>query len=150
MPKVRPPASTFGQLMLISYASAWPSSSRASRTCTYSSMLWPETFTMEGTPWALIHGRSTSHRCLTPGFCRPMELSMPLGVSAMRGESLPSHPLSETPLVVTAPMRDTSTKSEYSRPAANVPDASVTGLGMTSPPRLTSRFSDITTPHPSR
>ena len=62
---------------------------------------------------------------------------MPEGTSAMRGEALPSQPLSETPLVVTAPRAETSTKSEYSRPAAKVPDAVVTGFFMESPPRLT-------------
>lgn len=86
-----------------------------------------DTFTIAGTPWLLSHGKSTSHKCFTPGFCKPMELSMPEGVSAMRGDSLPSQPLSETPLVVTAPIPATFTKSEYSRPAANVPLASVTG-----------------------
>ena len=62
---------------------------------------------------------------------------MPLGVSAMRGLSLPSQPFSDTPFVVTAPREATSTKSLYSRPAANVPDATVTGFFISSPPRFT-------------
>ena len=62
---------------------------------------------------------------------------MPEGVSAMRGLALPSQPLRETPLVVMAPRLATSTKSPYSRPAANVPDAVVTGFFMARPPRFT-------------
>ena len=65
---------------------------------------------------------------------------MPEGVSAMRGLALPSHPLSETPLVVTAPSSSTGTKSWYSWPAPKVPDATVTGFFMARPPRLTAMF----------
>ena len=61
---------------------------------------------------------------------------MPLGVSAMR-RVIALHPLSETPLVVTAPMRDTSTKSEYSRPAANVPEPGRSGIGHDEPAQIT-------------
>ncbi len=53
------------------------------------------------------------------------------------GAALPCQPLSETPLVVTAPSSATSTNAENSRPAANVPEASVTGFFMGRPPRLT-------------
>ena len=74
----------------------------------------------------------------------------------MRGLALPSQPLRETPFVVTAPKADTSTKSEYSMPAANVPEAVVTGFFIVRPPRFTARltpvsrgvFAAITTPPP--
>ena len=77
---------------------------------------------------------------------------MPEGVSAMRGLALPAQPLSDTPFVVTAPNAATSTKSPYSRPAANVPDATVTGFFISNPPRFTRMFTEVGTGrrgHPS-
>ena len=68
---------------------------------------------------------------------------MPLGVSAMRGLSLPSQPFSDTPFVVTAPREATSTKSPYSRPAANVPEATVTGFFISNPPRFTAMRTEV-------
>ena len=140
VPIVMPPASTLGQLMLISYAWTRGSSSKASITCTYSSKECPETFTITGTSCFSSQDRSFSRSTLTPGFCKPMELSIPDAVSAIRGLSLPVQPLRDTPLVVTAPRRSTGTKSLYSRPAAKVPEATVTGLRMIKPPRLTCMF----------
>ena len=125
-------------------------------TCTYSSKLCPETFTMVVAPCSRSQGSSSLFKWATPGFCKPIEFSMPEGTSAMRGLALPSQPLRETPFVVTAPKADTSTKSEYSIPAANVPDAVVTGFFIARPPRFTARltlvsrgvFAAITTPPP--
>ena len=70
---------------------------------------------------------------------------MPEGVSAMRGLALPAHPFSDTPFVVTAPRPATSTKSPYSRPAANVPDATVTGFFISNPPKSTHMFTEVGT-----
>ncbi len=60
-------------------------------------------------------------------------------VSAILGVWLPSHGSSETPLVTTAPSRSRSTNSAYSRPEANVPDATMTGLASSSPAMFTLR-----------
>ena len=67
VPMVMPPASTFGHEMFTSYASTG-ASSNASITCTYSSKLWPDTFTMTVAPRSASHGRSHSFKCATPGF----------------------------------------------------------------------------------
>ena len=99
-------------------------------TAAYSSALCPLTFTITGVLGALSasHARSRVTNASTPGFCRPIEFSMPLAVSAMRGLALPAHGSSETPLVTIAPRRARSTKSANSRPEANVPDAVITGI----------------------
>src|SRR4051794_31216752 len=70
----------------------------------------------------------------TPGFWRPIELSIPAGVSVTRGGGLPRRGLSVVPLQQIAPSAWTSTTSPYSRPYPNVPDATSTGLSSTSAP----------------
>ena len=52
----------------------------------------------------------------TPGFCRPIELSIPAGVSVTRGVGLPIRGLSVVPLQQIPPSRSTSTTSPYSIP----------------------------------
>ena len=52
----------------------------------------------------------------TPGFWRPIELSIPAGVSVTRGVGLPMRGLSVVPLQQMAPSRSTSTTSPYSMP----------------------------------
>ena len=52
----------------------------------------------------------------TPGFCRPIELSMPAGVSVTRGGWLPTRAFSVVPLQQIAPSACTSTTSPYSSP----------------------------------
>ena len=52
----------------------------------------------------------------TPGFCSPIELSIPPGVSVTRGVGLPIRGLSVVPLQQIAPSRSTSTTSPYSIP----------------------------------
>ena len=58
---------------------------------------------------------------------------MPLLISATRGVGLPGHGTFATPLVTTAPRRDKSTKSLYSMPEPNVPDAVITGFFNSTP-----------------
>ena len=106
-------------------------------TCTYSSAACPDTFTMVRVSCAASQGRVFSQNASTPGFCKPMEFSMPDGVSAMRGVGLPSQGVKETPLVVMAPRRATSKKSAYSLPEPKVPEASVTGFFIRRPPKST-------------
>ena len=52
----------------------------------------------------------------TPGFCRPIELSIPPGVSVTRGGGLPARGRRVVPLQQIAPSRWTSTTSPYSTP----------------------------------
>ena len=56
-----------------------------------------------------------------PGPCRPIELSMPLGVSAIRGVGRPERGRSCTDLVTTAPIAVRSTNGSSSRPKAEHP-----------------------------
>ena len=54
-------------------------------------------------PCSSSHGRSLSRKASMPGPCRPIELSMPLGVSAIRGVGRPERGLRMMDLVTTAP-----------------------------------------------
>src|SRR5690606_39306365 len=65
----------------------------------------------------------------------PMELSMPLGVSATRGVGLPARLLGDTLLITSAPRLLKSSASEYSM--AKQPDAGMTGLRSFRSPTLT-------------
>ena len=63
---------------------------------------------MTGTSLPSSQVRSFSLSAATPGFCKPMEFSMPDGVSAIRGLAFPCQPFKETPFVVTAPKSEMS------------------------------------------
>src|SRR3954471_15257894 len=79
----------------------------------------------------------------TPGFCSPIELSIPPGVSVTRGVGLPIRALRVVPLQQIPPSRSTSTTSPYSTPYPNVPEATRIGFGSTSPrPRSTDRSTE--------
>ena len=80
LPKATPPSFTFGQEMLISIASIGESSKRFV-TRSYSSTVEPETFARKRVSLKSSPGRISSTTLSTPGFCRPMALSMPSGVS---------------------------------------------------------------------
>ena len=71
----------------------------------------------------------------TPGFGKPIELSMPAGVSTVRGVGLPSRASGVTVLVTMAPSRLRSTRSRYSSPNPKVPEAVSTGERNTRPSR---------------
>ena len=64
-----------------------------------------------------------------PGPCSPIELSMPLGVSAIRGVGRPARGASMTDLVTTAPILATSKNCASSRPAPAQPEAVRIGFG---------------------
>jgi len=64
-----------------------------------------------------------------PGPCRPIELSIPLGVSAIRGVGRPARGLAITDLVTMAPILETSMNCASSRPAPAQPEAVRMGLG---------------------
>src|SRR3972149_4153032 len=80
----------------------------------------------------------------TPGFCRPIELSIPEGVSEVRGGELPSLGSRVSDLVMRAPRRRRSKKGAYSCPIPKVPEAGITGFFRRMPARSTSRFTDLT------
>src|SRR5215218_559109 len=83
----------------------------------------------------------------TPGFCSPIELSIPPGVSVTRGVGFPTRGRSVVPLQQIAPSRWTSTTSPYSIPYPNVPDATRIGLSRTRPrPRSTDRSTAASRP----
>ena len=101
----------------------------------YSATLPPAMLTTARASCSASQGRSCARNASTPGFCRPIELSMPLGVSAIRGVGRPARGRSVTDLVTTAPSVDTGANGCSSRPAAAHPDAVSTGLGSTAPAR---------------
>ena len=70
---------------------------------------------------------------LTPGFGNPIELSIPDGVSTVRGVGFPRLRRGVTVLVTNAPNRARSMTGAYSRPNPDVPDAVITGFLMVSP-----------------
>ena len=79
--------------------------------------------------------RSLAMNSSTPGPCRPIELSIPDGVSAMRGVGRPERALSMIDLVTTAPIAVRSRNGASSRPAAAHPEAVSTGSGIWNVPR---------------
>ncbi len=81
-----------------------------------------------------------------PGPCSPIEFSMPLGVSAIRGVGRPDRGLSMTDLVTIAPILDTSMNWASSRPAPAHPDAVMIGLGSSTWPSLVRRSTGMSLP----
>src|SRR3954466_2287631 len=77
--------------------------------------------------------RSRSRKASMPGPCSPIELSIPLGVSAIRGVGRPLRGWSWIDFVTTPPMAVRSLYGASSRPAAAQPDAVKTGSGKTTP-----------------
>ena len=146
VPKTMPPSLTFGHETLSSMA-ATPGTSRRPASLPYSSAVLPEMLTMTFMPYCWMRGSVSSRKCSTPGFSRPMQLSMPSDVSVMRTPSLPRRGRSVVPLTMTPPRRERSTKSLNSSPKPNVPEAVSTGVFMAMPRRFVwSRSSLMRTP----
>ena len=101
---------------------------------TYSSTLPPAIETTARAPRSASQARSLSRKASMPGPCSPIELSMPLGVSAMRGVGRPERGAIMMLLVTTAPISVTSKNWSSSRPAAAQPLAVSTGAGRSSAP----------------
>src|SRR3954470_4536275 len=98
----------------------------------------PATLTITGTLQRDHVVEYLSSTASTPGFCRPIELSMPAGVSVTRGGGLPTRGRSVVPFEQIAPRRWISTTSPYSMPYPNVPEATSIGLFSVRPrPRST-------------
>ncbi len=132
-----PRVSTFGQERFSS--SRWTASSAASRSATRanSSALRPTTLTATRAPASRRNWRSVLQNCSTPGFWRPMALSIPDGVSAIRGVGRPRRGSRLTDLVTTPPMPARSRKAAISRPKPKQPDAARTGVASGTPHRST-------------
>jgi len=101
--KTIPRFSTFGQEILTSIPliPATPLNFRASDA--YSSIVSPEIETITRAFFAISQGISSARNWSIPGPCNPIELSIPLGVSAIRGVARPDRGLTEIDLVTTAP-----------------------------------------------
>ena len=115
-PNVWPPWSTLGQETLISMAATPSASDRIRAISAYSSTVEPQTLTMTTARRARSAGSLSATKARTPMPCSPMALSMPLGVSTMRGGACPSRASRNRPLTATAPSVDRSTSSAYSTP----------------------------------
>ena len=115
--------STFGQDMFTSNPSTPSTLARIRASSPNSSTLLPAIETMVVTLFARSHAKSFSKKESMPGPCKPMELSMPLGVSAMRGVARPDRGAIMMLLVTTAPSVETSPNCASSLPAAAQPDA---------------------------
>ena len=115
-PKVWPPSSMLGHEMLISMAATPSASDRIRAISAYSSTVEPQMLTMTTARRRRRAGSFPATKARTPMPCRPMALSMPLGVSTMRGGACPSRASRNSPLTATAPSADRSTRSAYSTP----------------------------------
>src|SRR5215470_8216047 len=104
------------------------SDSRAASSA-YSSTMLPAIDTTARAPRESSHGRSRCKKASMPGPCSPIALSMPLGVSAIRGVGRPARGASITDLVTIAPILETSKNCASSRPAPAHPDAVRIGFG---------------------
>src|SRR4051795_7013719 len=87
------------------------------------------------TSWSASQARSRSRKASMPGPCSPIELSIPLGVSAIRGVGRPLRGCSWIDLVTTPPIARRSLYGASSRPAAAHPEAVKTGSSKTAPAR---------------
>src|SRR5690242_11622759 len=115
--------------MLTSTAVTPEASDSRAASSAYSSTLPPAIDTTARAPRDSSQGRSRCRNASMPGPCRPIELSMPLGVSAIRGAGRPARGASITDLVTMAPILATSKNWASSRPAPAHPDAVRMGLG---------------------
>src|SRR5258706_3344574 len=134
LPNCTPPSLMLGQDMLISIASMGESSKRRV-TSTYSSTVEPQALAMKRVSVKSSEGRMERTTASTPGFCRPMALSMPSYVSATRCGGLPSLALPVVPLSTIAPTSrfEKPATRVYSSPNPTQPDSSTIGLAKLSP-----------------
>ena len=102
-PKARPPFSVLGQDRLSSSAARPVAPLRRRDTATYSSCVSPNTLAMTTVPQPRSAGSFSARNASTPMFARPMALSIPDGVSQVRGGALPRRGRSDSPLVTNPP-----------------------------------------------
>ena len=135
-----PRCSTLGHERFTSTAAMPRPSSRTRRaTSPNSSTVLPAIEMIGVAPRSSRKGRSLASHPSMPGFCRPIALSMPDGVSCMRGVGRPWRGSSVTDLTSTAPRSAMSKNRSISAPLAKQPDAVVMGLAKRVPPRVTDR-----------
>ena len=142
MAKTSPRRCTFGQEMLTSTPTTASNAGLACRrlaTSANSSVDPPAMDTSARAPTDCSQGRSWLAKASMPGPCRPIELSMPDGVSAILGVGRPARGSAMTDLVTKAPRREMSKNRCSSWPLAAQPDAVMTGLGSRTSPRATDR-----------
>ena len=98
-----PRFSTLGQEIFTSTALI-PETERSLRArVEYSSTVSPAIETITRAFCSINHGTSFARKASIPGPCKPMELSMPDGVSAIRGVGRPCRGLLITDFVTIAP-----------------------------------------------
>ena len=102
--KTSPRFSTLGQEIFTSMALIPDTERNFRASVAYSSIVSPAIETIMRAFCSTNQGISFSINVSIPGPCRPIELSIPLGVSAIRGVALPSRALFIIDLVTTAPI----------------------------------------------
>ena len=114
--KTIPRFSTLGQEILTSSALI-PETDRTFRArVAYSSTVSPAMETITRDFCSTSHGTSFARKASIPGPCNPIELSMPDGVSAIRGVGLPYRGLFITDFVTTAPISRSAKNCDNSLP----------------------------------
>ena len=102
--KTKPRFSTLGHEIFTSMALI-PETERIFRArVEYSSTVSPAIETITRAFCSTKYGTSLLRKASIPGPCRPMELSIPLGVSAIRGVGRPGRGLDITDFVTTPPI----------------------------------------------
>ena len=127
--KTSPRFSTFGQEILTSIA-LMPDTERSFRArVEYSSTVSPAIETITRAFCSTRYGTSFARKASIPGPCKPIEFSIPLGVSAIRGVGRPARALDITDLVTTPPMSFNGKNCANSRPELAQPLAVKVGAG---------------------
>ena len=145
VPNAMPPHFTFGQEMFISMRST-SASEIFSTMPSYSSTVLPETLAIILVSYRRRNGICSSMKRSMPGFCRPTQLRIPCGVSAMRGAGLPRRSVGVRPFTPMPPSWDRSKNSPYSWPKPKVPDAVVIGFFSSTPQKFTLKSAITTRP----
>src|SRR5579875_194895 len=136
---IRPASSALGQERLTSIAVTPAASDSLAARPAYSRTNRPAMETTARAPRDSSQGRSRCRNASMPGPCRPTEFSIPLGVSASRGDGLPVRGSAMIDLLISAPILAASMKWASSRPAPAQPDAASTGFGSSARPSLVRR-----------
>ena len=115
-PKDIPPRSRFGQEMLSSYAAIPSTSSRRTTISPNSSAVSPAMLTTTRVSNWARNGHLSPMNASRPGFCKPIEFSIPAAVSTTRGGRLPALGSGVIVLLTSPPRRDSSVNSINSWP----------------------------------
>ena len=127
--KTRPRFSTLGQEIFTSIALIPETERNLRARVEYSSTVSPAIETMILDRCSIRNGMSLAMNASIPGPCNPMELSIPLGVSAIRGVGRPVLAFIITDLVTTPPISLKSKNCDSSRPELAQPLAVKVGAG---------------------